>query len=181
MNWLAENALPIWVCGAIALTMAVVVFQPTRSNAALLGIISVIAVTALLLLIERFWITPREAVERTLYELADAVEANDVSKTVSFLATNADPAIRSDVETLMPLVEIERANIIGTPVIELGPGNEPTAATAKLQGIIVARIKRNGMKGGQEDELTLSLVRNGERWLVESYTSKRNWHRALGR
>jgi hypothetical protein len=161
--------------------MAVVVFQQTRSNSALLGIMTVIAITASLLLIERFWETPREAIERTLYELADAVEANDVPKTLTYLATNADPAIRSDVETLMPLVEIERANLIGTPVIELGPGDEPTTATAQVRGIIVARIKRNGMKGGQEDELTLSLVRQGDRWLVESYTSKRNWHRALGR
>jgi hypothetical protein len=181
MTWLAENALPIWVAGAIALTMALIVFQQTRSRNALLGVVSVVAATALLLLMERLWETPREAVERTLDELADAVEANDIPKTQSFLASNADPAIRKDVETLMPLVEIERANIMGTPEIELDGGSEPASATAKVRGIIVARIKRSGMKGGQDDELTLAFVRNGDRWLIESYTSKRNWHRALGR
>jgi hypothetical protein len=181
MTWLAENALPIWVCGAIALTMALIVFQQTRTNTALLGIVAVLAVTGMLLLMERLWETQREAVERTLYELADAVEANDVQKTLSYLATNADAAIRNDVQTLMPLVEIERANIVGTPEIEQENSRDPTAATAKVRGIIVARIKRNGMKGGQDDELTLSLIRDGDRWLIESYTSKRNWHRALGR
>jgi hypothetical protein len=104
-----------------------------------------------------------------------------VQKTLTFLATNANPAIRSDVETLMPLVEIERANILGTPEIDLEAGSEPATATARIRGIIVARIKRNGMKGGQDDELKLSLIRNGDRWLIVSYTSKRNWHRAVGR
>jgi hypothetical protein len=181
MNWLAENALPIWVCGVVALTMALVVFQQTRSNSSLLGILVVIAITAMLLLLERLWETHREAVERTLYELADAVEANDVPRTLTYLASSADPAMRTDVETLMPLVEIERANIVGTPVIELESSDEPTMATARVRGVIVARIKKSGMKGGQDDELTLSLVRSGERWFVESYTSKRNWHRAVGR
>jgi hypothetical protein len=181
MTWLAENALPIWVCGAIALTMAIVVFQQTRSRNSLLGILAVIAATGGLLLMERLWETPREAVERTLYELADAVETNDVQTTLTYIATNADPAIRNDVETLMPLVEIERANILGTPEIELEGGSDASTATAKVRGIIVARIKRNGMKGGQDDELTLLLVRNADRWQIDSYTSKRNWHRALGR
>ena len=34
------------------------------------------------------------------------------------------------------------------------------------------------MKGGAEDEVTLDFVKSGDRWLVENYTSKRNWDRA---
>ena len=37
------------------------------------------------------------------------------------------------------------------------------------------------MKGGAEDEVTLEFVRNGDRWQVDSYASKRNWDRALKR
>jgi hypothetical protein len=180
MNWLAENALPIWVGGAIALTMAFIVYLQTRTNRALVGVLVVVAVTSALLAAEWLMETPREAVERTLYELAAAVEANDVPRTLTFLASSADAEIRSDVETLMPLVNIERARILGTPKIEVANGADPSSATAHMRGIIVAVIKRNGMKGGQEDQLTLTLVRSGDRWLLESYTSKRNWHRALG-
>jgi hypothetical protein len=181
MNWLAENALPIWACGAVAFTMALIVYLQTRANGALLAIVAVLGVTALLLLAEWAMETPREAVERTLYELAAAVEANDVSGAASYLAPSADSAIRSDVETLMPLVNIERARIMGAPKIDVASGPKPASATAQIRGIIVATMKQNGMKGGQEDQLTLDLVRNGDRWLIESYTSKRNWHRALGR
>ena len=181
MNWLAENALPIWMGGAVALTMALVVYLQTRSNKALLGIGAVLTVTAALLTAEWFLETPREAVERTLYELAAAVEANDVPRTLTFLAPTATSRIRQDVETLMPLVNIERARVIGTPQIDVADGSQPTTATVQCRGIIVATVKRSGMKGGAEDRLTMEFVRDGDRWLVESYTSNRNWNRALGR
>jgi hypothetical protein len=181
MNWLAENALPIWAGGAVALTMALIVYFQRRTTSALLGILAVLAIAGMLLLIEWAMETPREAVERTLYELAAAVESNDVGRAAGYLAPSADPVIRSDVEMLMPLVNIERARIMGSPMIDVASGPEPTSATAQIRGIIVATMKHNGMKGGQEDQLTLDLVRNGDRWLIEDYTSKRNWHRALGR
>jgi hypothetical protein len=181
MNWLAENALPIWVGGAVAFTMALVVYLQTRTNRALAGLGLVVAVTAALLTAEWFMETPREAVERTLYELAAAVEANDVPGALAFLAPSADSRIRNDVETLMPLVTIERARVLGTPKIEVAEGDPPSTATAECRGLIVATVKRSGMKGAQDDRLTLHWVRSGERWLVEDYTSRRNWNRAVGR
>jgi hypothetical protein len=181
MNWLAENALPIWMAGAVALTMALVVYLQTRTTKALVGIAAVVAISAALLVIERFLETPREAVERTLYELAATVEANDVEGALAFLATTADKRIRYDVETLMPLVKIERARVIGTPQIDVAEGDEPTTATVECRGLIVATVKKSGMKGGQDDRLTMHWIKSGDRWLVESYTSNRNWNRALGR
>lgn len=70
MNWLADNALVIWISGAVALTLAVVVFLQTRSGKALAAIAAVLAITAMLLVTEQILETPREAVERTLYQLA---------------------------------------------------------------------------------------------------------------
>ena len=181
MSWLAENALPIWMGGAVAITMALVVYLQTRSGKALLAMGAVLAVTAALLAAEWLMETPREAVERSLYQLAAAVEANDVQGALEFLAPTADTRIRHDVETLMPLVNIERARVIGTPQIDVGDGNPPQTATVQCRGIIIATVKRSGMKGGQDDRLTLNWVRQGDRWLVESYSSDRNWHRAVGR
>jgi hypothetical protein len=181
MSWLAENALPIWVCGAIALTMAVIVYVQTRETKALVAVVVVMAITGALVIAESLMETPREAVERSLYELAAVVESNDVPGTLTYLAPTADQKIRSDVETLMPLVKIERARIMNTPQIELGTGSNPTSAVVQCRGFILAVDKRDGMKGGQEDHLTMTWIRQGDRWLLESYTSKRNWHRALGR
>lgn len=181
MRWLADNALPIWTVGAIALTMTLVVFFQTRSGKALGAIAAVILVTVILLLVE-YWIeTPREAVERTLYELAAAVEANDVPGALSYLAAGATPEIRRDIERHMPQLKIERARVLGSPKVEVASGPDPASATVQCRGLIIAVDKRNGMKGGADDELTLQFVRVGDRWLVESYASKHNWDRDLAR
>ena len=183
MTWLAENSLPIWMGGAIALTMAFIVFVQTRSNAALLGILGVIVVTAALLLTERLIETPREAVERTLYSLAATVEANDMPGALSYLAPNPKPngkQLRKDIEALMPLVRIERARVIGTPQIEVdADGNR---AVVKCRGIILAVHKRDGMKGGGDDRFELVWTRSSERWLLDDYVAQKDWNgrRAAG-
>jgi hypothetical protein len=181
MNWLADNALPIWVGGVVALTLAVVVFLQTRSGKALAAIVAVLVVTAALLVTEQILETPREAVERTLYQLAATVEANDVPGTLAFLASSANPEIRVEIERQMPLVKIERARVLGTPRIEVQGGPDATTATVQCRGLIIATTKQNGMKGAGDDELTITFVRDGDRWLLEDYKSKRNWNHGLGR
>jgi hypothetical protein len=181
MNWLAENTLTILMIGSVALAMALFVWFQTRTNGALYGVFGVILLTAVLALTSWLIETPREAVERSLYELAATVEANDVKGALNYLAPSADPQLRKDVETLMPLVQIDRARIIGAPEIDLEGGANVNAATVKCRGIIMAVNKKDGMKGGAEDHLVLRWVLHDNRWLIESYTSQKNWNRAVGR
>ena len=82
MNFLAENPLPIWVTAALLLTMAAVVYFQTGRSGALAAMALIVAIAAALLAAEHFIETPREAVERTLYEMADVVEANDVDGAI---------------------------------------------------------------------------------------------------
>jgi hypothetical protein len=178
MNWLAENTLTILMIGAVALAMAVFVYFQTRTNRALYGVLGVFLLTAVLVLTSWLIETPREAVERSLYNLAATVEANDVKGVLGFLAPSADPQLRKDVETLMPLVQIDRARIIETPEISL---ERVSSATVKCRGVIFAVNKQDGMKGGADDHLVLKWVLRDKRWLLESYTSQKNWNRAVGR
>ncbi len=179
LTWLAENSLPIWMLGAIALTMAAIVYFQTRSRGAFYGVVGAIAATTLLLLVNRLVETPREAVERRLYEIAATVEANDVPGTLRFLAPSVSTEVRSDVETLMPQVRIERARVIGTPQTELNATQD--AATIQCRGIILAVRRSDGMKGGDDDRLELHWVLRDGEWLLESYASQKNWNRAVGR
>jgi hypothetical protein len=178
MNYLAENALPIWVAGAVLLTAAGVFYWQSRSGAALAAMLAVAAIAGLLLGFERVVETPTEAVERTLYEMADVVERNDVPGALAFIAPGAS-AIRSDVETLLPQVRIERANITGTPVALVDLSQNPPTATVTCRGFVYGMLKRNGMTGGQPVELELTFVQSGDRWLVKDYTSPKDWRRAV--
>jgi hypothetical protein len=179
MTWLAENALAIWMAGAVALTMALIVYFQTRTNGALYGVVAVVLVTAALLVANRMLETPREAVERTLYSLAATVEANDVQGALAFLSPSVSAELRNDVETLMPLVRIERARILGTPLTEVSPSGD--AATVQCRGLILGVNKKDGMKGAAEDRFVLQWTHSGDRWLLDSCKSDQNWNAAVKR
>jgi hypothetical protein len=178
MNFLAENPLPIWVGAAVLLTMAAVVYFQTRLTGALAAMAGIAAIAAGLLVAERMIETPREAVERTLYEMADVVEANDVDGALAFIAPGASQ-IRTDVEQLMPQVRIEKANVMGTPVTVVDLNTSPPTATVTCRGFVYGTFKRNGMTGGQPVDLVLTFVEDGDRWLVQDYTSPIDWRRAV--
>lgn len=180
MNWLAENALPIWACGAVALTMALIIYFQTRTNGALLAVVAVLVATGALLLVEWTTVTPREAVERTLYELADTVEANDVRGALQFVSPGASQ-IRHDIETLMPLVMIDTANIMGSPLIDVNHTARPPTAKVECQSFFHGTMKQNGMKGGDAARITIYFVLDGDRWLVREYAPNKDWRRELPR
>jgi hypothetical protein len=174
MNYLAENALPIWAGGAVAVTLALIVYLQTRTTASFLAIVLILGMAGLLLVIERVIETPREAVERTLYELADTVEANDVAGALTYIAPGASQ-IRDDVEQVMPLVVIDKANILGTPQIEVDQTTQPATATVQCRGFFHGTMKQNGMIGGDAAEMTIYFIQEGDRWLVSDYKPNKDW------
>jgi hypothetical protein len=179
MNFLAENAIVIWMAGAVLVTMCGIVYVQTRAGKALVAMLIAVLATGSLLVAERLLETPREAVVRSLEELADAIEANDLPEVLTYIAPNAK-LVRSDAETLMPMVKVNKANIVGTPEVTLDLATQPPTATAVAQGFIDAVLKKNGMKGGYLDRVTIDFVLDGDRWLIEDYRADRNWHRAAG-
>jgi hypothetical protein len=182
MTWLAENALPIWMLGAVAMTMAFIVFFQVRSQAAMWGVVGVAITIAALLAFNWFVETPREEVERSLYELAAAVEANDVPGALAFLSPSLAPngkELRKDIESLMPQVKIDRARVMGSPDIEMK--DDDKRAIVKCRGIIVAILRRDGMKGAAEDRVTMEWERSDDRWLVRDFLAEKNWGAGMGR
>lgn len=179
MNYLAENALAIWIGGAVLLTMAGIVYLQLRTRGALLAMLAVVLATGALLVVEHLVETPREAVERTLFELAAAIEANDLPGVLRYIAPNARD-VRSDAEALMPLVIVNKARVLGTPEIVVDESAQPLSATAKCQGFIDVTVKQNGAKGPYMDRVVIHFVADGQRWRIESYTPERDWRRAAG-
>ena len=135
MTWFAENTLVVLMTGLVALAMAIFVWFQTRTKEAIYGVLGVAVATAVLALLSWLIETPREAVERSLYELAATVEANDVQGTLAYFAASARPQFRKDVETLMPQVKIERARVVSDPEIAMDGANK--SATVKCRGIVI--------------------------------------------
>ncbi len=177
MNYLAENAFVIWTSGAVLVTMAGVVYWQTRAGAALLAMLAAALATGALLVAEKLIETPREAVDRALHELADAIEANDLPGVLTYIAPSAK-IVRGDAVALMPLVKVNKANIVGTPQVTVDTATQPFTATVHCQGFIDVIVKQHGMKGSYLDRVTIQFVADGDRWLIESYAPGRDWHRA---
>jgi hypothetical protein len=180
MNLLAENAVAIWAIGAVMLTMALIVYFQVRTTAALVGVVAVMLLTAALLVTEWLLVSPREAVLQTLYDVAASVESNDVPGTLAYITPTAGQ-IRTDVEQLMPLVDIEKANVVSAPQVDLDESPDPTKATAKFRVFVDGTVRRGGHRAAVYEDVTITFVRQDGRWLVDEYTTPRNWRRELGR
>jgi hypothetical protein len=170
MSWLAEDPLPIWLVGALLLTAALVVYLQLRSIWSLWIIAGVVVLVVGLTLVEQFWITPREAVAQTLEEVLAAVEADDLPTTLSYLSQFAVD-VRSDAETLMPRLVIERARAIDTPKITVN-GED---ATVEFRALFKARDRQSGHDGGYMDDVTVGFVHEDERWLIRDVRPAKPW------
>jgi hypothetical protein len=179
VNFLAENSLPIWLGGAVLFTLAVVIYFQLRSTASLVAMLVVVLLTAALLVAEYVIVTPREAVERTLYELAATIEADDLPGVLRFIAPAA-AEVRSDAEALMPLVVVEKARVLGTPEITVDQSAQPMTATVSCRAFAEVTVKQSGMKVPYADRVEIHFVESGGAWLIESYTPARDWRRAAG-
>jgi hypothetical protein len=165
-----EDPTQIWILGAIATTFAGVVWHQTASRPAFFAMIGCIAFTLLGTLVEYLWVTPREEVDLTLRDIMQSAEANDVRGVVGFLAPSATDT-KKLAEDLMPRLDIKQARIISSVEISLDRESDPTAATAKFRGRFQALDKSRGIQGTKPLPIEVNLIRDGERWLVESFTS----------
>ena len=76
----------------------------------------------------------------------------------------------------MPQFQFEVANVLGEPKIDVDAAG--SSATVECRGVVVGKLRRDGMKVGADDRLTLQWIRQGDRWLIEGYASEKNWNRA---
>jgi hypothetical protein len=180
VNWLFENPVAIWCGGSVLAALAVIAYLQLRTRGALIAILAIVLVTAALSILERLVVTPREQVEQSLNQVVARIGANDLPGVIA-LIDPAAKAARADAESLMPLVKVNRASIVGTPAIEVDMEANPPTATVNCQGLIDVTVKQNGIQGPYMDRVRIHLVREGERWLIDSYTPAKDWHHAVGR
>jgi hypothetical protein len=174
VNYLLESPLPVLVAGAIGLTIAVMVYLSAATRGSQIAIGVVVVATLAGVLVERWIETPREEVAGTLQRLLNAVESNDVPGVLSYLSPQAGD-VRTDAETLMPRLDIERANTAGEVEVTLDDELEPQQATVKFKGFIVATDKSSGIRGAYNDGVTVTMEYTDGRWLVRECVPERDW------
>jgi hypothetical protein len=169
MAMLTENPIAIVVVGALAAVFAAVVFLARRTSASLMALAGIIAVTVLLLVVERVVVTDREAVEAGLEEVLAALEANDVRRVLASIDPTSAVNVKADVEALMPRVKVTTANAAAVAVEVNGAASPPTA-TCEFRAYL------NGTHGSSgtpllymNQKVLIGWTKRGDRWLIDNY------------
>lgn len=176
MEWLAENFVTILVVGGLLTLVLGIAYSQTRHRGLLLGALGVGLLTLICLLWERATETPREAVRQTILDLAQALETNDLSQVLPFLASDAQ-ALRQEAQQRLPLVEITEANVKSDLKVTFTETDQ-SAAEATFHAVIMAKPK-TGEVGLQRvpSRWVLSWVREGAAWKLTHYER----HEIIGR
>lgn len=170
MNLLLENPLPIWSLGAVCFAVSVIAFLAKRSLGSILGMVSIIALTLLLVFVERIVITPSEEVEQALTTLMSAIEANDLPVVLARI----DPAaqhVRTDAETLMPQMKVKETGSTAVRV-EVNESANPPRATVHFRGRIDGTHTRSGARIFYFDQVEIDWQKSGDQWRVLDYRAK---------
>jgi hypothetical protein len=170
MAILSENPVAIAVVGGLLATVALVVFLARRTTGPLAALVGVVAVSGILLLVERWVVTDREAVGYALEDMLAAIEENDLTRATAFV-DSAAAGIKSDMEALMPQVKVEAANA-GAVAVETSPNANPPTATSRFQAYLHGTHGSSGQPLAYINQrVDIEWVKRGDRWLVSGYTA----------
>ncbi len=169
MEYLFENPIPTLMIGAVLFTFTAVMYATTRSTGAFIAAVLVAVMTLSALVMEQIVYTERELVEVAITGITDAAEANDLPRVQQYLAPTATRT-RAMAEKLMPELDITKANVMGEVEITLDDEKNPKHATAKFRGFFHAKHK-SGFAGGKPFPVTVELVRDRHRWMIEDFRS----------
>jgi hypothetical protein len=180
MEYLFENPFPLLMVGLVLMTFTGVVYYTTRSTAALISLVLIIALSLSLLVMEQLVQTPREGVIITLRAATTAAEANDMERVLSFVDSEA-AEVRALVTELMPRLDITKANIGRDIEVTFDDPRDPQVATAQFEGFFHARDKRSGAVGGQLVDVEVELVRKNQVWYLKEINPAAQWREEVER
>lgn len=168
MDTLLENPVPIFSVGAVLATFFGMVFLARRNLLPLVGLGAVVLFTSLLLITELLIVTPREQVEVAIDDILGAIESNDIDGVLALIDPSATQ-VRSDVETLMPMVQVDDT---GATAVQIEcEGREPTEAMSTFRGRVLGVHTKSGMAVRYLDKVELHWIRSKGQWLLEDFTA----------
>ena len=135
---LAEQ--PLLVSLMLAAVAAALIYgwlQTGKRAAAILGLVAVLLIPAAWGVAEN-WVTPRERIEQLIYEVADAVEANDHQRALQVIG---DPATRARAANELDRFVFDQAKVTKIESIKLIEGSYPPEADVDLNARVTVSDK----------------------------------------
>lgn len=165
MNALFENPIPLYAVSAVLVTLCALIFFNRRDLPSMVAMITVVLLAFSMIMLERMVVTDREQVERSVRDIMLAIEANDVPGVLELVDPTADQ-VRSDVETMLPMVNVRDTGVTSLEV-ELTSSSEPPTATARFRGKV--DLQKNEWRYVYFDRVDLQWIKKGDQWFMQGY------------
>ncbi|MFN3153397.1 hypothetical protein [Bremerella sp.] len=168
--WIFEQSLPIIIMAVIGGAILAGTMLQTGKQLFLYLLIGWIAVCALLLALEYSIVTDGERIEGVIYQIAEALEANDAEGVKQFISDDA-PNLKAEAQRQMAYVQIESVKLKRNLEVTINPGSTPIIGVAKLNVKMTGHLKNNQEWNGDFATfmvLTFQQDPDGE-WRVISY------------
>jgi hypothetical protein len=164
--WIISIGIGVEALLAIALFIS-------RRGMLLWWMLGALAVTLLCLLVERLVVTDRELIESTLYGGAAALEANDLSRVLSYFSPDAREA-RHVATLIMQRVEVQTARIYDLNVT-INRHATPRTAQAVFLGYATYRDRRGEIPyTNYGTYLIVDLRKEGNTWILTGHIEEKN-------
>lgn len=169
MSRFAESPVPWLLTGLAVESVLLIIYLQTRRAPFLVAMVLFAALTVAGVAYERMVVTDREAVEQTVYSLAERIEADDVQAVLSFISPRASRT-RAAAEREMGRYEIELARIVSPLQIEFFDQTSPPTARAEFRAVVRASEGRSRFGGTGRLDFALTFAKEEHRWLLLDYS-----------
>lgn len=139
--------------------------QTGKKAVAIAGLVCVALIPVAWLIADR-WETDREQIESRIYEIADAVEANDHDLAVSIIADNAT---RAQARNELRRYVFDLADVNKIRSIQIIEGTIPLEADVDMSVKVDVRQVNGGQTFRVPRQLILRFVKQGDAWMVTDY------------
>ena len=165
-QFLFENPLWISVCGLFVALVAGILWTQTGARVAWLAAIAAIVLTVILVAVAVRVETDREKIHRTINEVAEAVEANDLKRVTSFIYPNATEGMARAKQEL-PQYTFREARMTRLKSILVNRGSSPATAIAEFH--VIVDLSMDGQNVRVPRFVKAYFVESQGRWLVRDY------------
>lgn len=168
MEWWVEDPTPILFAGIVAELVLALVFAHTRRPGVLAAMIGVLFLVGAAVLVERFVVTEREAVEQTLDGAAGALVAGDLARVYTYVSPSANYT-RERAAWALDRVDFYAIKLRNME-IEINRLTNPPVAQARFRAVFRFRDRLDEFPyNSYELGFTVELEKIGDRWLVSDH------------
>ncbi|MGA2796255.1 MAG: hypothetical protein ABSE63_01620 [Thermoguttaceae bacterium] len=171
MSLLFENPLRIIFIGIVIEAVLGIVLLRTGRGALLWAMLGVLALTLAGVVVERLVVTDKERVEMTLDGITSALEANDLTRVLSYIAPGA-VGTRSRAAWAMGRIEVQSARIYRLE-ITFNRLTYPMTARAAFFGHISYRDRQGEIPyNNYGSRFIVDLRKQGDAWVVTGHVEE---------